>query len=151
MDEDHTQTIAGCTKSREICFFFHEKKKVFSIVWLRKHLLLIHAVLKDWLVAVLLWRWIDLASNRSVLGKKIFIGISMSSLHQHEHTNPREEGVPDSRKRWHKVELKTSLIIQEHNLEFTWKTLCFFPYLLMLHLNISLAEHTYKVVIRKGN
>lgn len=72
-----------------------------------------------------LWRWIDLASNRSILRKKIFIGTSVSYLH-YEHTNPREEGLPDSRKRWHKVELEASLIIQEHNFEFTWKTLGIF-------------------------
>lgn len=71
MDEDHTQTIPDCTKSREICCFLHKWKKMFSIVWQRKHLLLIHAVLKDWLVAVFLWRWTDLASNRSVLRKNL--------------------------------------------------------------------------------
>lgn len=47
VDEDHTQTIADYTKSREICHFLQKKKKMFSIVQLRKHLLLIHRVLED--------------------------------------------------------------------------------------------------------
>lgn len=39
------------------------RRKMFSIVQLRKHLLLIHGVLDEWLVAGSLWRWIDLAAT----------------------------------------------------------------------------------------
>lgn len=103
--------------------------------------------------SVFLWRWIDLASNRSVLRKKISLvpqcppctmNIPMPGCTR------KREGVPNSRKRWHKVELEASLIIQEHNLEFTWKTVGFF-FLSSPALFKHFTCRTHEVVISKGN